>query len=203
MTTTRSLLAGFFILLGIAGAAWFFAKAVQPAVLSRATVLPESRPLPQFELLDSDGAAFTNDTMRGNWQLLFFGFTHCPDICPATLQQLSLARQRLAENGSEPLPQIKLVSADPERDTPAVLRDYTRRFGAGVSGVTGALPALRNFAAVFGVHFEKTAEVDGNYSINHSAAVLLINPDVEFHAVFSAPHDIDSFVNDLQILLNP
>ncbi len=200
MTSARHLLAGFLVLLGLAGAAWFFSQAVQPKPLSQATLLPESRPLVDFELLDEQGSPFRKPALLGNWHLLFFGFTHCPDICPATLQQLAIARQRLETQGSA-LPDIILVSVDPDRDSPAVLASYTKRFGDGIRGVTGSLPELRKLAGSFGVYFEKAPGIDDNYSVNHSAVVLLINPQAEFHALFSAPQNIDNLVNDLPLLM--
>ena len=200
MTSTRHLLAGFLVLIGLTGAAWFFSQAMQPKPLSHAMLLPESRPLVDFELLDEQGSPFRKAEVRGNWHLLFFGFTHCPDICPATLQQLAIARQRLAAQGS-PLPDIILVSVDPERDSPAALASYTKRFGDGVRGVTGSLPELRKLAGTFGVYCEKEPGIDDDYSVNHSAVVLVINPQAEFHALFSAPQNIDNLVHDLPLLM--
>ncbi|MEQ8206963.1 MAG: SCO family protein, partial [Woeseia sp.] len=139
MTHFRYIIAGTFIVLGLAGGAYFLSKAVQPQSLQDATVLPDSRALPPFELIDDSGQPFGNQRLAGNWTLLFFGFTHCPDICPATLQQLSIARQQLAEKGIEPLPEIVLISVDPERDTAEALSAYVRNFGDHVTGVSGEL----------------------------------------------------------------
>ncbi len=86
----------------------------------------------------------TADTFRGHWNLVFFGFTHCPDICPTTLQTLAAARSRLASEGHQPLPRIVLVSVDPERDTPAQMKTYVDYFGDDNLGITGDLSEFEN-----------------------------------------------------------
>ncbi len=198
----RFIIAGTFIVLGLAGGGYFLSKAVQPQTLQDATVLPDSRALPPFELLDDRGQPFGNQRLAGNWTLLFFGFTHCPDICPATLQQLSIARQRLAENGVEPLPEIVLISVDPERDTADVLADYVHIFGDHVTGVSGEFDELQKLTSDLGIHFQRANTSDTSYVVDHSTAVLLTNPAAELSALFSAPHSVDAFVNDLAILIS-
>lgn len=168
--------------------------------LVRATVLPEPRPVSRAALVDMHGQPFDIGQVAGEWQLLFFGFANCPDICPITLQQLATARRRLAEAGAAPLPGILFISVDPARDTPAVLADYAGRFGEDVIGATGEPDALRELAGSLGVFFEAADDGSDSYEVSHSAAVLLINPDGELHAVFSAPQDVDALVNDLAIL---
>ena len=103
-----------------------------------AFVLPETSPLPAFSLLDQSGTSVDASAFLGHWNLVFFGFTHCPDICPATLQILSAAKRALAEDGHEPLPRIVLVSVDPDRDTPETMGRYVDYFGDGNLGITGS-----------------------------------------------------------------
>ena len=173
-----------------------------PQALQRATALPTPMPLPEFRLVDQDGAAFTRDSLRQRQTLLFFGFTHCPDICPATLQQLALARRALADRqpaGAIP-PDILLISVDPDRDTPDALKAYTAIFGPGIFGATGARDALLALTSPLGIFFETGEAGETGYAVNHSAAVLFINERAELQAVFSAPHDVDSFVADLLVL---
>jgi protein SCO1/2 len=165
-----------------------------------AMVLPQSRALPQFSLLDQDGAEFDTESLRDQWSLLFFGFTHCPDICPATLQQLAIARSRVLHEKNRSFPNIVLISVDPERDTPGVLAEYIGHFGDGMTGVTGPIDELRKLTSVLGIYFEKSAGENGNYSVDHSAVVIVINQNAEFHALFSAPHTIDHFVEDMPLI---
>ena len=106
-------------------------------------MLPNPDPVPSFALLDQHGSEIDESVFRGQWDLVFFGFTHCPDICPLTLQVLADARRQLAEQGAEPLPRIVLVSVDPERDTPEKLAQYIGYFGDQNAGITGELDELR------------------------------------------------------------
>lgn len=168
-----------------------------------ATVLPEPLPLPAFALYDEQNRAFTRERLLGTTTLLFFGFTHCPDICPATLQQLALARKQLLEQGpaSTPLPQILLISVDPERDTPAKLKDYVSHFGEGVLAATGSPESITELTSALGVWFGKEPQGDDGYTVGHSSAVLVIGEDATFRAVFSAPHKTEYFVHDLPFLM--
>jgi protein SCO1/2 len=161
-----------------------------------ATVLPAPTPLPEFALTDHTGNAFTRDSLSGGWNILFFGFTRCPDICPATLQQLAIARKQLVEDG-QAFPRIVLISVDPERDTPEAMASYVGNFGPGITGVTGDLDELMKLTKSMGIFFAKSGDLEENYSVDHSAAVLIINPNGEWHALFSAPHTIEHFVHDM------
>jgi protein SCO1/2 len=191
--TLTLLLAAVFAIRGIGNA---------PRALQRATVLPTPMPLPDFQLVDQDGAPFTRDSLRDRQTLLFFGFTHCPDICPATLQQLALARNELVGRLPQDVapPDILLISVDPDRDTPEVLKVYTAIFGPGAYGATGELDKLLALTSTLGIFFETGEANDSGYTVNHSAAVLLVNDRAELQAVFSAPHDVGSFVSDLLLL---
>lgn len=168
-----------------------------------ATVLPEPMPLPEFSLLDQEGKPFDRSSFTGHWSVVFFGFTNCPDICPATLMQLSVARTTALANdktGKYVFPDIVFISVDPDRDTTDLVADYISIFGPGVTGVTGELDELTRLTRATGIYFQKPEQAGDTYSVDHSAAVLLINPDGNFHAVFGAPHNIDSFVHDLPII---
>lgn len=190
-------------LFAIVTGAWLSYRVMSPPPLPRtATVLPAGAELPDFSLLDQYGATIGRDVFRGQWDLVFFGFTHCPDICPLTLQILAAAKQQLAENGQDPLPRIVLVSVDPERDTPELLAKYVAYFDADSLGITGELDELGKLTKSLGIFFEKVVIDDDNYTVNHSAVVLLINPDGQFHAVFGTPHETANFVHDLPILMS-
>lgn len=174
----------------------------QPAQPATAFVLPAPSALPDFSLLDQAGAPVTASTFRGHWNLVFFGFTHCPDICPATMQILAAARKALADEGHEPLPRIVLVSVDPQRDTPELMGRYVDYFGNGNLGVTGDLDELLTLTSALGIYFEKQAGDGENYAVDHSAAVLVVNPDGAFHALFSGPHLVENYVHDLPIIMD-
>ena len=201
MHPARKIVVFVFVFVAFAGGAVFMYLATQGARQQpvAATVLPAPAALPGLALVDDAGEAFTNADLEDGWHIVFFGFTHCPDICPATLQQLSIARQRVVDGGGE-FPEIVLVSVDPERDSPDILSNYVANFGDGVRGVTGRLDEIRKFTSAVGVYFEKAGDLDGDYTVDHSSAVLLFDDDGDWHSLFSAPHDIDNFVHDIPIL---
>jgi protein SCO1/2 len=201
MSPIRKLLAITFLLLAASGVAvlMFHMVTGQHEEPQHATVLPATTALPPFALLDQDGNRFTQSDFAGDWSLVFFGFTHCPDICPATLQQLTIAKARLEEAGAD-FPRIVFVSVDPERDTPQKMAAYVAHFGAGIVGLTGDLEELRKLTAPLGIYFAKSGEETDNYSVDHAAVVLLINREAEWTALFSAPHSVEAFVDDLPIL---
>ena len=191
------------ILLGAALAIGSFTvtKINQLTELRSAFIIPEPIELPDFSLLDHTNKPVTTDTFRGQWDLIFFGFTNCPDICPTTLQTLASIKRELESIGSETTPRIVLVSVDPERDTPAVLGQYMDYFGQGNLAVTGKIDEIVKLTTALGIYFKKTVVDGDNYSVDHSAAVLLINPDGEFSALFSAPHLLADYVNDLPAIM--
>jgi protein SCO1/2 len=166
-----------------------------------ATVLPAPLGLAEFSLLDQNGDAFSRASFGDHWNLVFFGFTHCPDICPLTLQVLANVRQQMLDAGAEELPRIVLVSVDPERDTPEIIGQYVSYFDADVIGVTGELAEVRKLTDGIGVFFQKTSVDDGDYSVDHSAVVIVVDPQSNFHALFSAPHEAASFEHDLPIIM--
>lgn len=189
-------------LIAILTGAWLsFQIFVPPPVPKTATVLPSPAELPEFMLFDQAGRPFQRDDLAGDWNLVFFGFTQCPDICPLTLQVLSSARQQLIAAGRAPAPRIVFVSVDPERDTPEIIDQYLGHFDPDAVGITGNVDELRILTGGLGIFFQKSALSDENYSVDHSAVVLLIDPQARFHAVFSAPHAVENFVHDLPIVM--
>jgi len=198
MESSNKLLVAIFIAIAIIGGTFFFRLALQSenAIPEFATVWPGSVALPEIELIDHDGDSFTRENLVGSWQLMFFGFTHCPDICPATLQQLSLVQKSLDEAG-EVAPEILLVSVDPERDTPDVLGTYVSYFDANIKGITGDLDEVRKLTKTAGIFFEKSFQDNNEYTVDHSTVIVVINESGAIHASFSSPHVIDNLVNDL------
>ena len=198
----RSIFIAIVAVFAIGMGTWLSYQLVVPPPEPRvATVLPATAALPEFSLVDQRGDAVTRDTFRGQWDLVFFGFTNCPDICPLTMQVLATALNQLAESDHAALPRIVLVSVDPERDSPELLQTYVASFGDNILGVTGDLAELQKLTKSLGIYFAKSFADDGNYTMDHSAVVLLINPDGALRALFSAPHDVENFVHDLPIVL--
>ena len=179
------------------------AAACGPGQVEHAFVFPEASELPEFELIDQDGNEFGRDALAGQWDVLFFGFTHCPDICPMTLQLLATARQKMLDAGQDPVPRIVLVSVDPDRDTPELLKKYTQHFGDDVIGLTGEPDQLVALTKAVGVYFQREGDDDENYNVAHGAHVIVIDPAGRYASVFSPPHSVDAFVHDMPILMTP
>ena len=167
----------------------------------RGTVFPDARAMPEFQLVDHNNEPYTREHTKNQWTLMYFGYTYCPDVCPTTLYELAGADELLASDGEADDVVYTLVSVDPDRDTPERLAQYVPHFGEKFRGATATLDALTALTAPLGIVF---ARVDGtdteNYLVDHSSAVIVINPDGEFQAVLSAPHKAENMAADIQAL---
>ena len=176
--------------LGGAATAWLTRQAKRsPPVLERATLLDPGRALSDFTLTDQAGHVFGRDSLRGHWTLMFFGFTNCPDVCPTTLATLAEVRRQLTDLPAAERPAVVLVSVDPARDTPEALGRYVAHFDPQFLGVTGPPASLQILAGDLGVaFFIGPPSADGNYSVDHTAAIFLVDPAAEFAGIFGSPH---------------
>jgi protein SCO1/2 len=166
--------------------------------LQAGIALPQPRPIAPFALTDQDGRPFGNAQLAGHWTLLFAGFTHCPDVCPTTLAVLKQVEQRLPAPGV----QTVFLSVDPERDTPPVLEQYVRHFSPAMRGVSGAPDQLEALCASLGIAYVKVPGARaGEYSVDHSAALVLIDPEGRVAGYFQAPHRVDTLAADLSAVL--
>jgi protein SCO1/2 len=165
--------------------------------VQRATVLVPGKELDPFTLVDHSGQDFSRDELSGKWSILFFGFTHCPDVCPTTLHSLSQFADNIAKSGYAADTQVLFVSVDPERDTPEQLAGYVPFFNPDFIGLTGTPDAIEKFTRNLGIAFlYGVPNENGGYTVDHSAAILVINPDAEMKAVFSPPHDVAILTQD-------
>jgi protein SCO1/2 len=179
------------------------AGAGSPAMaLEHATVFPAPRPLPAFELIDQHSQPYGPDRLKGRWSFLFFGFTHCPDVCPTTLATLAAARRELASMPAEQQPEVVLVSVDPGRDKPMQLAEYVAFFDPSFTGVTGDPAQIRRLSETLGVAvIIGPADANGNYTVDHSATVFLVSPEGKVVAIFSTPHTPDGVAHDYRLIL--
>ena len=158
--------------------------------------------IPEFEFTDHEGQPFTRQNIRDQWTLWFFGFTHCPDICPMTLSLLSAAVNQLqSEHGVEDVT-IVFVSVDPERDTPEKIKAYVNAFNEKAVGVSSYNDNLAPFLQNMGIIAVKQKQTDlqRDYLVDHSSAIYLIAPDTGISALFNTPHRIDSITNDVLVI---
>jgi protein SCO1/2 len=154
-----------------------------------ATVLPEARELADVRFVGTDGAEVRLHELDGNFTLLFFGFTNCPDVCPLTLAMLAEARAEIVRRAPRFVPRVLFVSVDPNRDTPERIRAYLQRFDPEFEGVTAADAELRPLLTALGVAVEKHEHGGGNYTVVHNSAVYVLDRETRWIAVSTAPHD--------------
>ena len=158
------------------------------------TLFPDPKPLTAFALTDHKNRVFDLASLKGKWSFLFFGFTHCPDVCPTTLAVLARARDDTAKHaaGAGDI-QFVFVSVDPKRDTSGKLGQYLHYFDTTFLGVTGDEAQIGNLAGQLGAPYQ-VAITPGmeNYPVTHSTAVFLVDPRARYHAVFTPPHEAEA-----------
>ncbi|MBY4595187.1 SCO family protein [bacterium BD-1] len=152
------------------------APALDQARLKAVRLFPAPRALPAFALQQSDGTPLTPDELRGRWTVVFLGFTHCPDVCPTTLTELSQAQKAWDALPAERRPRVLFVSVDPDRDTPEKTGEYAAYFHPDTLAATSPEPALQDFATALGMVYMKVPLDDGDYTMDHSSALVLVDP---------------------------
>ncbi len=184
--------------------------------LSVVQLLPAAKTLPEFSLENHRGEAVVANAFRGHWNLVFFGFTSCPDFCPLELQKLAKLLN-LMSVGDEL--QVVFVSVDPERDGQEKLANYVGFFHPQIVGLRGSNLALANVAQFFGAAYDRSAIVNGKllsipaginmptdvgeqYQVNHSTRVFVVNPAGEFIGSFAPPYDAENILSDMQKLMD-
>ncbi len=172
----------------------------QPAVpsLEAGTSFPSPRVLTPFDLIDTLGAPASPAVLRGHPTLVFFGFTHCPDVCPTTLAVLTNVQKR-AVRADPKLDGLKiaLITVDPERDTPELLGKYIASFGGDIIGLTGTAPGIVDATKSFGVARARVDLPGGSYTMDHSATVFALDAEARVVAVFTPPFNADALVRDV------
>jgi protein SCO1 len=154
-----------------------------------ATVLPEPRPLADVELIDTSGRTAHLHDFKGDFTLLFFGFTNCPDVCPITLSLLAQVRADIAARAPRFTPRVLFVSVDPNRDTPQRIAAYLSGFDPEFIGVTAADDELNPLLAALGVAVERHDHGGANYNVVHNSAIYVLDQNAEWIAVSTGPHD--------------
>lgn len=187
-------------MVGIGGiAASFFWRHPAAVDLTTGTFLTPSRELPDFSLIDQQGRTFGAADLRGHWSLMFFGYTNCPDFCPTTLTTLAAMEKRLRAAKAAVLPQVIFVSVDAKRDTPAQLAKYVPYFDPDFIGLTAAdQPSIEAVAKKLGVGVIIQAASDGNYTVDHTSAIYVLNPDGRITAILTGPFTVAAVQEDFQ-----
>ena len=174
--------------------------------------------LPDFSLIDHNNEDFDNDRLTDQWTVLTFIYTHCPDVCPTALMDMSALKMALEAKQVDSIPEFVAITFDPKRDTPEVLKTYMTYFDKAFIGVSGDQSQIDQLIKPFGAYYERSIELDGetiiipngadlpkgveNYSINHTAWLYLISPDGEIFAGFPTPHKPKAIAQDISLMMS-
>ena len=151
---------------------------------------PNPKQLGPFAAIDQDGRTFGLDRLLGKWTFLFFGYTHCPDVCPITLAVLAQLEREIGNGSDAGGVQTVFVTVDPGRDTTPRLREYVRYFSPRLVGIGGTQAQIESLTGPLGIAvLIGPPDGNGNYAVDHSASVFLTDPKGRLVAVFGAPHD--------------
>lgn len=160
------------------------------------------RSLPSVELQSSTGDDWSEQDLVGQWDLLFFGYTFCPDICPTTMADLRTVAESLPPAARERL-SVTMVSVDPERDTPQQLSEYLAYFKAGFKGVTGEPTELATLAQALSVAYIPPDTSEENYLVDHSGQVVMVNPEGQYVGFIRPPFKTDELSLWLPRIMSP
>jgi protein SCO1/2 len=174
-----------------------------PLALASGTILAPARPLADFSLLDNHGRSFGPVNLRGHWSLMFFGYTNCPDYCPTTLTTLAALEKQLRTDATPAAPQVIFVSVDAKRDTPERLNQFVPNFDQDFIGLTAATqPAIEALAKQWGVAVNIQYAADGNYIVDHSAIMFVIDPSGRLAAILTGPFTLDALHSDFRRIVS-
>mgnify|MGYP001563147884 CR=1 FL=1 len=173
-----------------------------------------------FSLIDHDNNKFNNNRLKDKWTLLMFIYTHCPDVCPTELLNMSLLRSTLSNDKSKVVPEVVSITFDPVRDTPKVLKTYTAYFDKSFIGVSGDQNQIDKLVKTFGAYYERVIKnekgqdvilqageslpegaIEEGYIINHTAQIYLVSPNGQIFAEFPAPHNISNMADDINLII--
>ena len=172
---------------------WDSPRGIAGTVLSSAIGGP-------FHLTDQNGKPFTEADLTGKWHLIFFGYTHCPDVCPTTLNELSLALDRLGAKRDQV--GIVMITVDPERDTQETLKSYIASFDAPITALTGTPEQVAEAEKAYRVYSAKRPTGGGDYDMDHSAVIYVMDPEGRFTATFTPDTGADAVAERMQKLIS-
>ncbi len=175
-------------------------QAVPPELMG--VLRPQPKALAPFSLVDQHGQPFGLDGLKGKTSLLFFGFSHCPEICPTTLTTLAAVKRELAKTpGAIDDLQVILVTVDPERDTPEVLAEYIRNFDPAFIALTGDKPEIDSLGKQFGAGYvREEGEAAGEYVFSHTSSIFLVDPEARLIAAFPPPHEAATIAEQFRLI---
>ena len=149
-----------------------------------------------FQLTDQTGQTVTEKSMEGRPSLVFFGFTHCPDVCPTTLFEMSEVLKAMGKDGDRV--NAYYISVDPERDTQAAMKEYLSSFDPRLKGLTGSPEAIAKVLSEYRVYAKKVPLKDGDYTMDHTALIYLMDRDGKFISPFNINRKPEEAASDLK-----
>lgn len=179
-------------------------KSVDYSQLS-GTFLKQPRALESFKLMSTDNQPFAADNLKGHWTYVFFGFTNCPQLCPTTMAELAKMTKSLNQQNVKSIPQVLMISIDPERDSLAKMKSYVKAFDPSFVGAIGDKATVASLAKQLGVVYMKVQQkgsdiASSNYDIQHSGTIMVFNPQAKLVGFYTLPHDIKAMVSDYKKL---
>jgi protein SCO1/2 len=159
----------------------------------------QAKILPDFKLIDHNNQVLGKEERVGRWSIMYFGYTHCPDVCPIDLNILGEMLNAIDDSDTRRLIRVIFVSVDPERDTPAVLKSYLQNFHPEIIGASAPAAELNILTHAIGIphSHNKNHEHQAVYDVSHSSVMILLNPEGKYAGVFSAPQDSTLMARDL------
>lgn len=200
--TTVILIAAVAAAIGMwAGSRWINPSA-SLSVLKTAVMYPSPQTVGDFSLQQANGQPLTQADLRGRWTLSFFGFTHCPDVCPNTLAVFKQVWNELPAEGRAKKLRFNFISVDPERDTPDQLQRYVSYFNPEFVAATGSHDELSKLTRSLGLLYARADGAEANYNVDHSAAVVLVDPQGRRAGLFRPPFEAGAIKADLLTLID-
>ncbi len=186
-------LVGAFILLMVG---MFVLKMTQPRILHVKELVSmgvityqEPKTIEPFELVDHNSQPFTQESFKGHWTMVFFGFSNCGGFCPATLAILNAFVGELSDEVREQT-EVVMISVDPARDTPEVLAEYMPKFNQDFTGVTGDFLTIKRLSNQFHIGFQKTTQGGDDYDVDHGEQILLVDPNGNYYGFIKTPFTV-------------
>ncbi len=188
--------------LGVVAARRWLQAPPPPPEFRSAAVYAEPRVLPNVELATAGGRQGPATTLlQGRWRLVFFGFTHCPAVCPGAMTTLDHVARELAQTPGTPQPIITLISVDPRRDTPEVVANYARHFNPAFEGYSGTEAAIDELVGVVGIAVMRgTPDANGDYMVDHTSAVFVLDPQSRVRGILTSPLTVANLVHDYRLV---
>jgi protein SCO1/2 len=169
--------------------------------LENAVLYPQARAIPEFHLLQANGQPLGIDNWRGHWNVVYFGYASCPDVCPTTLATFKQVWRDLGQRQLTQRVQIDFISVDPERDTPENLGKYVGFFSPDFIAATGTDGELTRLTRALGLMYSRDKDANGPITVDHSGSAVIIDPQARLVGIFRPPFAAPALSNDLALLI--